>query len=143
MGPRVFTVLEANALLPDVEALFAKIDRVRDRLKKTKSKLDVLEMIWGEEIHGDTNPDRREHHHYMGEIERLKKEFDGLTAKLVDHEVVLKNEETGVLDFYGVIDSRLVFLCWQRGEKSVEWYHHLEDGFSGRQRIPEELLTQG
>ncbi len=143
MGPRIFTIQEANAHLSEVEALFAKIDRVRDRLKKTKSKLDVLEMIWGEEIHGDTNPDRREHHHHMEEIERLKKEFDGLTAKLVDLEVYLKNVDSGVLDFYGVIDSRLVFFCWQRGEKSVEWYHHLEDGFAGRQRIPEELLTQG
>ena len=143
MGPRIFTIQEANTHLPEIEALFAKLDHVRDRLKKTKSKLDVLQMIWGEEIHSDTNPDRREHHHYMEEIERLKKEFDELTAKLVDFEVYLKNVDTGLLDFYGVIDDRLVFLCWQRGEKSVEWYHHLEDGFAGRQRIPEELLTQG
>jgi hypothetical protein len=32
-----------------------------------------------------------------------------------------------------------VLICWQRGEDAIEWWHDLEAGFSGRQRIvPEE-----
>ena len=39
-------------------------------------------------------------------------------------------------------ENRLVFLCWKRGEKTIEYYHHLEDGFPGRQPIPEEELAR-
>ena len=43
---------------------------------------------------------------------------------------------------YSLMGDRLVFLCWKRGEKSIEFYHHLEDGFQGRQPIPSEELAR-
>lgn len=142
MGPRVYTPREANALVPQVDRIMRELDAIRERLRLIKSKVDVLEMIWGDEIQSETNPDRREYVHYMEEIEKTKKEFEGATRKLGDLEAVLKSVEQGLIDFYGVIDGRLVFLCWKRGEKAIEYYHHLEDGFAGRQPIPSEELAR-
>jgi hypothetical protein len=142
MGPRIYTPREANALVPKLTKAFDDIDAIRNRLKTIKGKMDVLEMIWGDEVRAETNPDHREHTHYMEEIEQSKKDFDAATRKFQEFEAVVKSVEQGLVDFYGVIDSRLVFLCWQRGEKSIEYYHHLEDGFPGRQPIPEEELAR-
>jgi hypothetical protein len=142
MGPRVYTPREANGLVPRLDLVFGEMDRVRDRLKHLKTKVDLLEMIWGEEIRAETNPDHREYDHYMEEIEAAKKDYEGVSKKLLDLEAVLKSVEHGLVDFYGVIDGRLVFLCWRRGEKSIEYYHHLEDGFAGRQPIPAEELAR-
>jgi hypothetical protein len=142
MGPRIYTVREANALIPKVEDVLVSLDQVRSRLKQCKNKLDVLEMLWGEEIHSEQNPDHREFAHYVSEIEKAKKDYEACTRRLADMEVMLKSVETGLIDFYGVIDGRLVFLCWKRGEKSIEYYHHLEDGFAGRQAIPAEELAK-
>jgi hypothetical protein len=138
----VYTPREANALVPQVDRIMRELDAIRERLRLIKSKVDVLEMIWGDEIQSETNPDRREYVHYMEEIEKTKKEFEGATRKLGDLEAVLKSVEQGLIDFYGVIDGRLVFLCWKRGEKAIEYYHHLEDGFAGRQPIPSEELAR-
>jgi hypothetical protein len=142
MGPRIYTAREANALVPKLVRIFDDLDGVRSRLKVTKGKIDVLEMIWGEEVQAETNPDHREYTHYVEEVEQAKKEFDGTARKVQELEAVVKSLEQGLIDFYGVIEGRLVFLCWRRGEKSIEYYHHLEEGFQGRQPIPAEELAR-
>jgi hypothetical protein len=142
MGPRVYTPREANALIAKLNALFDGVDQVRQRLKTLKGKIDVLEMIWGEEVQAESNPDNREYRHYLDEIEQAKKDFETATRRIADLEAVVKSLDQGLVDFYGVIDGRLVFLCWQRGEKAIEYYHHLEDGFQGRQPIPAEELAR-
>lgn len=135
MGPRIYTVREAEALLPVVEKAFADLDSVRARIRKLKGKMEVLEMLWGDELGSPDNPDHAEFAHYAAEMERAKADYDSATKSLVDHEIQLKSVETGLIDFYGVIDSRLVFLCWKRGETGIGWYHHLEDGFQGRKEL--------
>jgi hypothetical protein len=138
MGPRIFSVREANALIPGLESAFAEFDAVRERLRRVKQKVDVLEMIWADEVRSESNPDHREYRHYTEEIEKAKQAFEAATRRVQEHEVVLKSVDAGLVDFYGVIEGRLVFLCWQRGEKAVEWYHHLDDGFAGRRPIGAE-----
>ena len=138
MGPRIFTVREANELIPRLEEAMRDYDAIRERLRRVKSKMDVLEMIWGEELQSPANPDHREHQHYLKEVDAAKQDFDAVTRRLSDMEVVPKSLDQGLVDFYGVIDRRLVFLCWKRGEKAVDYYHGLEDGFAGRRPIGAE-----
>jgi hypothetical protein len=142
MGPRIFTAREINGLVPKLEKLFETVDALKARLRQLKSKMDVLEMIWGEEVHSETNPDHREYLHYVQEIESTKKEYESALQKFAELEAVVKSLDQGLVDFYGVIDGRLVFLCWKRGEKGVEFFHHLEEGFAGRQPIPAEELAK-
>lgn len=142
MGPRIYTPREASALVPKLSRAFDDIDQIKARLKTIKGKVDVLEMIWGDEVRAETNPDHREYAHYMEEIEQSKKDFDTASKRFAEFEAVVKSIEQGLVDFYGVIENRLVFLCWKRGEKAIEYYHHLEDGFPGRQPIPEEELAR-
>jgi len=142
MGPRIFTAREVNALVPKLAKLFEAVDTLKARLRKLKSKMDVLEMIWGDEVQVETNPDHREHSHYVEELETTKKDYEASLQKFGELEAVVKSLDQGLVDFYGVIDNRLVFLCWKRGEKSVEFFHHLEEGFGGRQPIPAEELAK-
>jgi len=135
MGPRIYTVREAEALLPTVEKVFADLDAVRARIRKLKGKMDVLEMLWGEELASQDNPDHVEFGHYSSEMERATADYDSAVKVLADLEIQIKSVETGLIDFYGVIESRLVFLCWKRGEAGIGWYHHLEDGFQGRKEL--------
>ena len=130
-------------MVPKLTRAFDDIDQIRNRLKTIKGKMDVLEMIWGDEVRAETNPDFREHSHYLEEIEQAKKEFDKTVRRIgEEYEGSVKSVEQGLVDFYGVIESRLVYLCWQRGEKSIEYYHHLDEGFPGRQPIPDRELAR-
>ena len=136
MGPRVFTIEEANETLEQTESLFIKIDAARDRASQIKKKMDVLEMIHGSQILKVESPDRSEYQHYLGEIAKVKEEFESTCTEIAACGGHLKSVDEGLVDFCGVIDGRLVELCWKRGEASIEFYHHIGEGFPGRKAIP-------
>ena len=41
---------------------------------------------------------------------------------------VLKDPRTGLVDFYGQVDGKRVWLCWKYGEDAVTHYHGLRRG---------------
>jgi hypothetical protein len=53
--------------------------------------------------------------------------------------LVVKDPRTGLCDFYGRIDGRIVCLCWRYGESAVEHYHEVDAGFAGRKPIGAEI----
>ena len=50
-------------------------------------------------------------------------------------EIFIKDLERGLLDFPAIIGDREVFLCWESDEDTVEFWHDLETGFGGRERL--------
>jgi hypothetical protein len=55
---------------------------------------------------------------------------------------VVKDPQIGLVDFYGRIEGRLVWLCWRYGEESLRYYHELEAGYSGRQPLRPETRAR-
>jgi hypothetical protein len=39
------------------------------------------------------------------------------------------------VDFYSVRDNEVVFLCWQRGEEAIGFYHTLAGGYRSRRPL--------
>jgi hypothetical protein len=70
--------------------------------------------------------------------ERIAKELAGV-AKSVNaiHELgaVVKDPDTGLVDFPAVVEGAEAFLCWQLGEDEVEFWHGLDEGFAGRKPL--------
>ncbi|MGH2594749.1 MAG: DUF2203 domain-containing protein [Actinomycetota bacterium] len=54
---------------------------------------------------------------------------------LAERGILLRDPETGLVDFPGEIDGRPVFLCWRLGEDEVAWYHEENAGFSSRKPL--------
>ncbi len=52
---------------------------------------------------------------------------------------VLKDPRLGLVDFYGHVEGKAVWLCWQFGESEIAHYHSLDEGFSGRKPIGASL----
>ena len=48
---------------------------------------------------------------------------------------LLKDLNSGLIDFYSVRDHQPIFLCWKLGEDRIRFWHTLEDGYSGRQPL--------
>jgi hypothetical protein len=69
------------------------------------------------------------------EFAKLARELQEIVDELALIGVQVKDADTGLLDFPAVREDEEVLLCWRVGEPAVEWYHGLEDGFAGRQRI--------
>lgn len=135
VGPRVFTVDEANELVPKFEQAFTQIDELRAQLRATKIKLTALEMIWGGELQKKTCPDRGEVASLVEQLKELEERFQAVLAGLAQDSVTVKDVEQGLVDIYHVRDGRLVNLCWKRGEEAITTWHHVDEGFAGREPL--------
>jgi len=121
---KIFTIEEANALLPSVREILRKIQRSRRRLaayrKESKLAAEGAELGGGGIIDGPL---------YAAILTNFTEEM----AELEDLGVQLKDFERGLVDFPSLRDGRVVLLCWQLGEgDELEWWHDVDAGFSGR-----------
>jgi hypothetical protein len=51
---------------------------------------------------------------------------------------IVKDLDTGLIDFPARLHGQEVLLCWRLGEEQVEHWHGLEEGFAGRKRLDPE-----
>ena len=121
---KLFTIEEANALLPEVRQILKKLQRSRRRLaayrKQSKLAAEGAEQGGGGMTDGAI---------YAAILTNFTEEM----AELEDLGVQLKDFERGLVDFPSLRDGRVVLLCWQLGEgDALEWWHEVEAGFSGR-----------
>jgi hypothetical protein len=69
----------------------------------------------------------------------LPEEFIRLTYilnSLLESGILIREMGRGLIDFPHLRASgEEVYLCWRLGEKTIAHWHHLEDGFAGRQSI--------
>ena len=121
---KLFTVEEANALLPSVREILRKIQHSRRRLARYRTQAKLAAE--GAEQGGGG----------MQNGVLYAALLTGFTDEMVEIEslgVQLKDFERGLVDFPSLRDGRVVLLCWQLGEgDELEWWHDMESGFAGR-----------
>jgi hypothetical protein len=131
---QVFTLDEINELLPKLNVLvadqLARRSDIESRLRDLGERLGTVpEAIVLEEGDDESMRDRK------SEILRRIEEYQSAWRSIEDMGAVLKDARTGLLDFYGRVDGKLVWLCWRYGETEISHYHALDEGFSGRREL--------
>jgi hypothetical protein len=119
---RTYTKDEADAMLPDLRA----------RLGRIRSNRQIL-LRAAERIRGQIASDGGGHfgNDYWEASRALKADVEALAER----NVLLRDPQTGLIDFPGEREGRPVFLCWQLGEDAVEHWHEVESGFLGRRPL--------
>lgn len=135
VGPRVFTEDEAQLLVPVICEAFERVDELRESLREAKLKLSTLEMLWGTELRKPKCPDHEEAGALVESLQEFQGGVAGIVQELAEKGVTVKDVASGLADVYHVRDGRLVFLCWKRGEETLEAWHHVDEGFAARQSL--------
>ena len=121
---KLFTVQEANALLPSVRVILAKIQRAHRKLAHYKD--DARKAAEAAEQGGGGVVDGVAYAEILTELTSQMTELEGLGVQLKDF-------ERGLVDFPSLREGRVVLLCWQMGEgDELEWWHDVDAGFAGR-----------
>jgi len=50
-------------------------------------------------------------------------------------DIQIKDLERGLIDFPAIIGGKEVFLCWEQDEDDIEFWHDLDSGYAGRERL--------
>lgn len=121
-----FTLAEAQSMLPQV---IASLTKMRD-LKRT---LDAR----GYDIRGHryfTSLGTNGTAPYPPEVDEIIQ----LHQSLVTQGIQVKDIDIGLVDFPTLRrNGEEVYLCFKLGEEQIEFWHRIEDGFSGRTRVDE------
>jgi hypothetical protein len=130
----VFTLEAVNALLPRVRAL---MEVQMGRRTEIEGALEQLAKLLGSvpqsiQIQEDDPAPVRTLKETL--VERVER-YQAAWAELEKMGAVLKDPRRGLVDFYGQVDGKAVWLCWRYGEDAVSHYHALDEGFSGRKPI--------
>ena len=64
---------------------------------------------------------------------------NGLVDEIEDAGCVVKDLETGLVDFPARLGDQEVYLCWKLGEVSIDHWHGVDEGFSSRKPIGDEF----
>ena len=121
---RHFTLEEATAVLPRLDALLAELREARDKL----TDAEAHEALSGAApANGGGSSGRQVGEAFL----RVR----GMLAELETEGIVLRDIDRGLVDFPAILEGREVYLCWEQGEESIGFWHHLEAGFGGRQPL--------
>ncbi len=127
---RIFTVPEANALIPELQQLWDTIQEGRNALVDTREevkKASANASLGGGTVEG------------VKYIKGLQ-DVNGSLHAIQELGVVIKDVEMGLCDFPFMLNGNLVFLCWKAGEDRVRWWHEIDSGYANRQPLDQADL---
>ncbi|MBV8709047.1 MAG: DUF2203 domain-containing protein [Acidobacteriaceae bacterium] len=137
--PRFFTLLEAEGFLPEVERLLRSSIQAKQDYESGDSELNQIAqritLMGGVAIKREDVVASRTRKDSSARVLKAAME------RIEEIGCQVKDLETGLIDFPTLYRDREVYLCWKLGESGIRFWHHIEDGFRGRQPINSEFLA--
>ena len=126
---KMFTLEEANRLLPQLTEWFNELRTSRETILSLEVEIDSLELVTEKDDSGASPALSRKVEGYT----RLVNRFYALVDEIQGTGCLLKDLDLGLVDFYSLQNNRVVFLCWKLGEPGIEFWHDINTGFASRQ----------
>ena len=122
---KFFSVAEANGLIPQ---LLIDIPRIQILMKNLVDEyLDINKAREKAQLNGGSMQGAD----YLNCVLKINYLTEGLESK----GCILKGINHGLVDFPSLRDGKEVYLCWKNPEQRIEYWHDIQSGFAGRQRI--------
>ena len=119
-----YTREKASELLPQIRQWLKKISHLHGQLEKYDQRLAGM-AAEKQDLGGET-------------VNQAIKSAAGIRELLLEfqkREILVKDLERGLIDFPAIIAGREVFLCWEQDEDDVEFWHDIDSGYAGRERL--------
>ncbi len=124
---RVFTLAEAQSLLPRLRTLLEELSQEWKRMSELNPEIQKARD------NAPLNGYSKFGVEYVESVSHLM----SLIHEIKDMGVLLKDADKGLCDFPYIKGGRMVYLCWQLGEDAIRYWHDVETGFAGREPLDE------
>lgn len=129
-----FTVAEANEQVGILAQLFGRVMQMRVYLKSLYQRLDEAGYPPHKDPPEDMPPDvARDRSMFLAMADVLREQLEEILAT----GCVIKDIESGLVDWPALHEGREVWLCWKYGEREVGYWHEQNGGFAGRRPVSE------
>ena len=132
MRERRYTLAEANATLPWLEEVMARMVPLREQLASQQNEL--FSLLQNRSGNGAASHDQ--------EIEESQKTQDDLARllrqdlqEITDREIIVRDIVRGLVDFPSEREGQTIFLCWLRGEPQIDFWHGTNEGIGSRKPL--------
>jgi len=134
---RIFTLDEAQSLLPVLESLLKRAIESRRSAQTVESSLTGLaqRIYFSGGMHVNSSIVAKQRSEIEDHLKRVRESIAEIDAIGVQ----VKDLDCGLLDFPCRLDDQVVLLCWRIGEPSIEHWHTIDAGFKGRQPVDERF----
>ena len=136
---RFFTLLEAEALLPSIEAYLGRLLQLKNEHEQTNAQLNVINQRIM--LAGGMVPPREQVLELKKQKESAARGLKETVEAIQETGCQLKDVEIGLIDFPTLYRGTEVYLCWKLGEEGIGYWHRVEDGYQGRRPIDSEFLS--
>jgi hypothetical protein len=119
-----FTLEEARGMLPEIRKWLQKAAKLRQELAKYDRKIEALSAD-GKDLGGPV----------INAWIRTLAGFKEVLLEFHRREIQIKDLDRGLIDFPAIMGGREVFLCWEQDEDDIEFWHELDAGYAGRERL--------
>ncbi len=134
--PKLFSLSEAERARREVEPLLIEAMESRRKMGELDEKLSAaanrILMMGGITVEYESLARVRSEHNRL--ISLIKDSLDRIHAT----GCVVKDLDTGLVDFPAILKNEEVYLCWRLGEDRIRFYHRQDEGFAGRKPIDPE-----
>lgn len=131
--PRLFTLTEAERTRREVEPVLIEAIELRRKLAPLDEDLTAVatRIQWSGGLAVDYEKTAR----VRFERERLADSLKEALEKIQATGCVVKDLDTGLLDFPAILNNEEVYLCWRLGEERIRFWHRQDEGFAGRKPL--------
>jgi len=119
---RLFTEQEANELLPALRELLERLRRAREQLSAAAPSQSLRVASNGSASAAAAGS-------------AAEREFTDVLAEIEALGVVVRDPESGLVDFAATRGDEPVYLCWRLGEDRVAHWHPRDTGYAGREPL--------
>jgi hypothetical protein len=127
-----FTLDEAKQKIPWLEIHLQEIVSLSKHIERLKLEMDKIFRKISSNGHGSTDQDMAGKRKETDDaVNRVSKLVQGIN----DLGIIVRDTERGLVDFPAFLEGREVCLCWILGESTIQFWHEIDTGFSGRQPL--------
>lgn len=119
---RIYTVAEANALLPYLAPTLVELREKFEEAARIRTKMATASRSNGWSTARDE---------WATKLARV----DELMDRINGWGIQLRDITTGLVDFPGLREGEVVWLCWRLGEPEIAFWHSRDEGFGSREPL--------
>ena len=133
MAERYFSVADVEALIPELSRIMGRVMSAHVEVSEAQQRMQAEQQRIA--LAGGGVLDRRAWRADTERVERLTTEIREGLGKIVELGGAPKDLGLGLVDFLHVRDGREVNLCWKYGEREIQHWHGLDEGYAGRKPL--------